>query len=94
MTLEQDETSHDNFDVCLHIEAKGNYYFLLIGDTSLSPKQWVKDKKKRGLKYCVNHPPDTQMETACTKTVRLWKRLPTTLRPNKTFNFYYIISVS
>lgn len=46
VTLEQDETTHNDFGVCLHSEAKGNYYFFLIGDASLSPKQWVKEKKK------------------------------------------------
>lgn len=34
-----------------------------------------KGEEKRERLKCVNHPPDTQMETACTKTVRLWKRL-------------------
>ena len=88
--LEQDETNHDNFSVCLYIEAKANYYYFLTGDTLVSPCQWVKErkkkrKKKNGNECHVNPQPDTHMETACKKRsyATLQKRdfLSTSLSP-------------
>lgn len=92
VTLEQDETSHDNFGVCLHIETKGNYFFL-IGDTSLSPKQWERRRKKKTEILCESSTRYSNGNSLYKNCKIMEERLSRRLCSNNIFNFFYIISI-